>query len=109
MVIVALAAVGCGEDRATSPTGGSGGASDVQVAIEGFEFVPPEIEVESGASVTWTNSDDSAHPIQDEGGLFPESEDLGAGDSFSFTSDAPGQYPYICGIHPFMKGTVSVS
>jgi plastocyanin len=37
------------------------------------------------------------------------SDDLGEGDAFSFTFDQPGSFPYICGIHNYMRGTVTVS
>lgn len=110
LLTVALTVAGCGDDREVSPSSEAGDeASETAVAIDGFKFVPPELDVTAGSTVTWTNQDDSAHTIQDEGDAFPESQNLENGDSFSFTYESPGEYPYICGIHPYMKGTVSVS
>jgi plastocyanin len=33
---------------------------------------------------------------------------LNRGDTYTQTFTAPGTYPYICSIHPFMHGTVIV-
>jgi len=38
-----------------------------------------------------------------------DSETLQPGESFSFTFDTPGTFPYFCHIHPFMMGSVTVS
>ncbi|HSH23161.1 MAG TPA: cupredoxin family copper-binding protein [Acidimicrobiales bacterium] len=107
------AAVACGGGggtggEASAPAAGpssSGGA----VSIAGFKFVPSDVEVTAGTEVVWTNDDPVAHTVQDNGELFPESPELAKGETFSFTYDTPGTYPYICGIHPYMKGTVTVS
>lgn len=109
-----LALAACGGDDGGS-TGdapadeGSAREGTSDVTIENFAFMPAEIEVAPGTTVTWTNMDDVAHTVQDEGDLFPESDDLAQGESFEFTYDTAGEYPYICGIHPYMKGTVTVS
>ena len=109
MVAVILGA--CGEDDGdTGSDDASGGeATGGAVVMEDLAFVPEDIEVAAGATVTWTNEDSAAHTVEDEGGLFAESESLAEGDEFSFRYDAPGEYPYICGIHPFMTGTVRVT
>lgn len=109
--VLALALVACGaDDDAGEPAGtGAPAASGTEVVIEGFSFDPMEIEVAPGTTVTWTNKDSAPHTVEDSGGLFPESDDLAEGDTFSFTYDTPGEHPYICGIHPYMKGTVTVS
>lgn len=108
---LALAACGGGDEAATDPGGDAGGAPSAsnEVAIDGFMFMPDSIEVPAGTTVTWTNQEAPEHSIQDGADLFPESEALGQGMSFSFTYDTPGSYPYVCGIHPYMKGTVVVS
>ena len=109
---LALIGVACGGgDEGTSATEEPEGAAagTPEVVIENFQFVPQEIEVAEGTTVTWTNQDEVAHTVQDEGDLFPESEDLAQGQTFSFTYERAGSFPYICGIHPYMKGTVTVS
>ncbi len=113
--VLALAACGGGGDGGGDGGGGSGGSagegasSTNEVAIDDFLFMPERIEVAPGTTVTWTNREAPEHSVQDEGDLFPESEALGQGESFTFTYDTPGEFPYVCGIHPYMKGTVVVS
>ena len=111
---LAVAGVACGGGDDAGGSGAPGGASGqagtaAAVTAEQFQFRPDEVEVAPGTTVTWTNEDTVAHTVQDNGGLFPESDDLAKGESFSFTYQTPGSYPYICGIHPYMKGTVTVS
>lgn len=94
-----------GDAAPTSEAAGSG----TEVGIEGFEFQPASTTVSAGSTVTWTNRDDAIHSIQDESDLgTEESDDLGEGDTFEITYDQPGEYPYICGIHNYMTGTVVV-
>jgi plastocyanin len=105
-----LAACGGGDgDGDAADGGGSASEGASEVAIDNFSFMPPDVEVAAGTEVTWTNQDDVAHTVQDDAELFPESEELASGETFSFTYDTAGEYPYICGIHPYMKGTVTVS
>lgn len=109
VVALALAACGADGDAGEIPNAGQPAGSGTEVTIEGFAFEPTEIEVAAGDTVTWTNQDSAPHTVKDSGDLFPESDDLAQGDTFSFTYDEPGEYPYICGIHQYMKGTVTVS
>ncbi len=113
-VVLTLGACGGGGDTATTGAADGGDAAgaptaSTEVTIQGFMFKPGEVTVAAGATVTWTNMDDSAHTIKDQDGQFPTSEELAKGDSFSHTYDKAGTYPYICGIHPYMKGTITVS
>ncbi|MGH9183089.1 MAG: cupredoxin domain-containing protein [Acidimicrobiales bacterium] len=99
LVVVAVALAACG----------GGGTADA-VTIESFRFTPQEITVEPGTTVTWANQDQAEHTVLDRSGLgVEESEDLARGDTFSITYDRPGEYPYICGIHQYMTGTVVVA
>ncbi len=107
--VLTLAACGGGGDDTGSAGDGAAAAGAGEVIIEGFSFMPENIEVAAGTAVTWTNKDSAAHSIEDEGGLFPESEEIPQGEEFSFTYDTPGEYPYICGIHPYMTATVTVT
>lgn len=109
---LALGAVACGGADSGTVAGGEPGAASggtEAVAIADFKFAPPDIEVAPGTEVTWTNEDTFAHTVQDDGGLFPETADLAQGETFSHTYERAGTYPYICGVHPYMKGTVTVS
>ena len=111
VVALALGAVACGGASGGDPdaTGGAGSDGSGAVSITGFKFVEADIEVDAGTEVTWTNEDTVAHTVEDSGDLFPESAELAKGETFSFVYESAGTYPYICGIHPYMKGTVTVS
>jgi plastocyanin len=77
------------------------------VNIDNFAFAPPTLTVTAGTTVTWKNEDDSPHRIGDKNGTF-KSAALDTDDTFSHTFAAPGEYPYICTIHPYMVGKIVV-
>ena len=80
--------------------------------IKGLKFLPPEIEITAGTTVTWINQDvvahTATHKVKLEDQLF-NSPYLTTGESFSFTFEKPGTYPVYCLPHPFMTQTVVVS
>jgi plastocyanin len=80
---------------------------EAAVGIEGFAFAPGTVEAEVGQKVTWKNHDPAEHTVTGEDGGF-DSGTMAAGASFEATFDAPGEYRYICALHPGMKGTVVV-
>lgn len=70
------------------------------------------IEIKVGDTVTWINNDSSPHTVtssSDEGNITFDSDVLRRGETFSFTFDQEGQYPYLCTLHPSMIGTVVVT
>jgi plastocyanin len=71
-------------------------------------FIPPTLEVATGAIVEWTNADSESHTVTASEGAF-DSGILAEGATFSTTLDAPGSYAYFCAIHPEMTGTITVS
>lgn len=75
------------------------------IEIKNFAFVPDTITVKRGATVIWIQKDSAPHTVKfdDE-----ESPTLSVGDTWSKTFDKPGDYKYICAIHPSMKGRVIV-
>jgi plastocyanin len=81
--------------------------SSNQVTIDNFTFTPQTLTVPVGAKVTWINRDDVPHTVVDTERRF-RSAALDTDDSFSFTFTAAGEYPYFCGIHPHMTGTIVV-
>ena len=92
---------------ATVSSGEPSGAGGV--AIAGFAFMPSPVTVPPGGTVTWTNNDDAPHSVSDASPMAtPESKSLNKGDSFSITYPQPGTYPYVCGIHNYMQGSVEV-
>jgi plastocyanin len=80
------------------------------VSIENFAFMPPDITVKKGATVTWTNNDSTTHTVTASSGeKGPASSNLSPGDKYSFTFDTAGTFHYHCSIHPYMLGTVTVT
>ena len=94
-----------GGTETASATGGGGDGESVSIA--NFEFSPADLTVPVGATVTWTNADSAPHSVAWEG-EGPDSDTLQQGDSYQRTFDAAGTFPYVCGIHPQMKASVTV-
>lgn len=71
-------------------------------------FLPYEVVVNAGDTVLWDNIDDVLHTVnsRDEG-LF-DSDLISAGDTFDVVFEEPGTFDYICIVHPWMLGTVTV-
>jgi plastocyanin len=77
------------------------------VAIEAFAFAPPTITAKVGQQVTWENHDPAEHTVTAEDGGF-DSGTMAQGATYKTTFDQPGEYRYICALHPGMRGTVVV-
>ena len=70
-------------------------------------YIPSAVTVAVGGKVTWKNVDSAAHTATASDGSFDTSL-VNAGASASNTFNTAGSYPYICILHPWMKGTVNV-
>jgi plastocyanin len=86
---------------ATQPT--------ITVKIENFAFIPKEMGITVGTTVTWQNADDVPHTAtsKDDPQVF-DSGPLDTDDKFSFTFSKPGRYAYYCKVHPHMTGVITV-
>lgn len=79
-------------------------------------YSPDVIVVPVGTTVTWTNSDQLPHTVTSgtsdgragEPDGIMDSGDMAPGDTFSFTFNEAGEYPYYCTPHPWMRGAVLV-
>jgi plastocyanin len=71
-------------------------------------FSPNPVEVKIGETMTWVNDDSGRHTVTSKDGVF-NSELMEKGQSFSYTFDKAGEYPYFCSPHPGMVGTVVVT
>ena len=92
----------------TFPKAGQTQAKKVKsdVSIASFAFMPAKINATAGKPLTFINTDDTPHQISVADG--PRSAVFLRGQSASLTIDKPGEYNYICGLHPSMKGTIAV-
>jgi plastocyanin len=98
----------------TSPGGGATGGSSsasshVRITIKDFAFSPANFTVAPGATVSVTNNDGVAHTLTSTKQVF-DSGNIAPGQTVSFTAPmTPGRYPYLCTIHPFMTGNLTVA
>lgn len=96
----------------SSPAAASATARSVTVAVQGFLFQPDVIEVPSGTTVTWENTDKILHTATAGEPGFPsgffDGHMDGPGTSFSHTFDVPGTVSFFCTRHPHMRGEVIV-
>lgn len=122
--------VGCGTDSPTATNGapagagstagepgaaeygaGAGSASGKQeagvVKVQGYRFVPEQVEVQAGQTVTWRFVDADGHDVTANDRSFA-SEVLAGGQQFQHRFDKPGSYSYVCTLHPGMIGKVVV-
>jgi len=77
------------------------------VTIQFFQFKPQTVEVKAGDDIVFVNRDLIEHTATASNNAF-DSKSIGAGQSWKWTARAPGEYDYICSIHPYMHGTLTV-
>ncbi len=83
--------------------------AEAEVTIRGFQYQPPEIVLQRGGTVTFTNQDSTPHTVTPRAGSqFEASGRLRRGESRSITFDVVGSQEYFCDIHPSMGGRVMV-
>jgi len=70
-------------------------------------FFPTAIEINSGTTVTWVNNDTAIHTVADTKKTF-DSKFIQSGATWKYTFEKAGEYDYVCTLHPWMKGSVSV-
>jgi plastocyanin len=83
-------------------------ADEATVTIDNFTFSPAALTIKPGTKVTFVNHDDMPHSIVDAGGKF-KSKVLDSDQSFSMTFATAGDVTYFCGIHPHMKGKITIT
>ena len=81
-------------------------------------YAPNPININVGDTVTWTNKDTQPHTVTSGSGGQPDGKFdsspnfnplMGPQQTFSHTFEEAGQYPYYCGLHVNMVGTVVVA
>lgn len=90
-----------------SPANGASGGT-VSAAIGNFSFTPRELSVKAGATVEWTNKDDTPHTVTSDDGAF-SSPLMDTNQAFRHTFASAGSFSYHCKLHPTMTGTVAVA
>jgi plastocyanin len=87
--------------------GAPGEPEAIEIKIDNFSFMPQDMTVAVGTTVTWVNRDDIPHNVRSTDDLF-KSKALDTDDKFSFKFDKPGTYAYYCSIHPKMTAKIIV-
>ncbi|HEU4724922.1 MAG TPA: cupredoxin domain-containing protein [Candidatus Eisenbacteria bacterium] len=112
---LAFAAHGCGGDDNKNPTGPGGGgtAADVTISIVGnsgsSSFSPNPDTVSVGQTVSWKNNDGSmTHTSTADGSSWNTGNISPGATSTPITMNNAGSFPYHCGLHPSMVGTLVV-
>ena len=80
-------------------------------------FQPYEVKIDVGGTVTWTNTDTNTHTISSGkpsddtyGSVFDTGiSSFKAGKTFSHTFPDAGTFDYLCQLHPWMTGVVTVA
>lgn len=102
LVVILFAFVNCNGDDDDPVTRG-----DNEIWMQNTAFVPGNLTVSVGTTVTWTNRDNMAHNTISNDGLW-NSGTLNSGGTFSFTFTDEGTYGYVCTLHPGMTGLITV-
>ena len=96
-------------DTGAAPPAGGGGGSET-IDMKDIKFVPEDVTVKAGTTITWTNSDQVPHTVTKDGGPGGDfdSGNIEPGGTFELTADVPGTVDYVCTIHPGQAGTFTV-
>lgn len=93
-----------------TPTSTPGGGATVQLTIQNFRLENRTMRV--GDTIVWTQRDAAPHTTTS--GTSPTSNGiwnsgtLQSGQSFRFTFNQTGAFPYFCAIHPSMTAVITV-
>ncbi|UCE64442.1 MAG: cupredoxin domain-containing protein [Nitrospirota bacterium] len=76
-------------------------------------FSPKSVSVVSGTIIRWVNETNEIHTILADECSMSSSCRVNSGvirphDSFNLSRLPPGRYAYHCGLHPFMRGTITI-
>lgn len=83
--------------------------SPIEVTMLKFEFIPKVLHIKAGQTVRWINKEKRQyHSVWFEQQGEQESDYLFPDDSLNRLFETPGTYPYRCGPHPEMIGTIIV-
>jgi plastocyanin len=77
------------------------------VVIHNFAFQPPELTVNVGDTIVWSNTDIVSHTVTAADGSF-DSDEIKPGKSWKFVATKAGTFAYACSPHPNMHGTLTV-
>lgn len=84
-------------------------AADVEVVIQKFKFIPAEVTINKGDNIVWINKEKRQyHSVWFEQSGEAEPAYFFPDERYSRNFNQSGTFPYRCGPHPEMMGTVIV-
>lgn len=93
---------------ATAPPTAASTPGEVRVQMVGIAFQPAMLTVPVGTTIVWVNAEPVVHTIAHQDLTTFSSPVLNQGETFRYTFTRPGEYPYLCTIHPDMVGSITV-
>jgi plastocyanin len=110
---LAVSIMGCGGgggggSTPTTPTTPATPVATTSVSMKNTAFSPADIVVPSGATVTWTNDDNTSHNATFSSTAITSTETFATGSRSVVMPTTAGTYSYTCTIHGGMNGTVKV-
>ena len=105
----------------TAMPSSEGTAPPLTVDLDMQNFKHQDLTVQAGTTIVWTNRDSVQHTVTsgsssdpDAGSLFESGAEIAdwvkAGDTYSFTFNDEGAFPYYCRVHgDAMSGTITVT
>ena len=91
-------------------TGVFAGGDTPQVIIKDFKFIPQEITIKRGQTINWENREKRQyHSVWFEASGEEESDYIFPEETYEHAFKKTGSFPYRCGPHPKMTGTVHVT
>lgn len=105
LLLIPLVLAGCGVTKKTTPEPLSG---VIEVSINNATYTPASLTVTKGSTIRWINNDTVDHVIVSDSGAWEKSTTLKRGEKFEATVTTVGVVKYHCGIHPAMKGEITV-
>lgn len=71
------------------------------VTIKNFKFVPDNVTLKKGGTITWVNEDDAKHDASPKNNTgFTKTALLAKGEKGTATFAGTGTFDYICSVHP---------
>lgn len=110
---LAVAMMGCGgggggDSTPTTPTTPAQPIATTSVTMQNFAFSPAAIVVSPGATVTWTNNDNTNHNVTFSSTSIASTTEFASGSKSVVMPTAAGTYAYTCTLHGGMNGSVKV-
>lgn len=89
------------------------GPFNITIQAEPPFFSPNSLAISAGTPLSWNNFTQEPHSIVADdctrfSGCSFDSEVLRPNEYFTLPHLPPGRYPYHCGLHPFMRGLLTV-